>query len=57
MPRYRTISCDHCGYMQLKRDSECAKCGRMTRRERDRWTAKGIQLLVMALRSSMAITN
>lgn len=47
MPRYRTISCHHCGYMQLKRDAECEKCGRMTPRERDRWTAKGIQLLVM----------
>jgi hypothetical protein len=49
MPRYRTIACDHCGYMQLKRDTECDQCGRMTRRERNRWIAKGVQLGVMLL--------
>lgn len=32
MPRYRTISCDHCGYMQLKSDVDCDRCGRMTKR-------------------------
>lgn len=34
MPRYRTISCHHCGFMQLKRDIECEGCGRLTRRGR-----------------------
>ena len=33
MPRYRTISCNHCGFMQLKRDKTCDKCGRLTARE------------------------
>jgi hypothetical protein len=47
MPRYRTIACEHCGYLQLKRDTECDTCGRMTRRERSRWIAKGIQLAIM----------
>lgn len=49
MPRHRTIACDHCGYLQLKRDTECDQCGRMTRRERSRWIAKGIQLGVILL--------
>lgn len=49
MPRRRTIVCDHCGYSQLKRDTECDQCGRMTRRERNRWIAKGIQLAVIFL--------
>lgn len=49
MPRRRTIACDHCGYLQLKRDTECDKCGRMTRRERRRWIAKGIQLAIMVV--------
>lgn len=49
MPRRRTIACDHCGYLQLKRDTECDKCGRMTRRERSRWIAKGIQLAIMVV--------
>lgn len=48
MPRRRTIACDHCGYLQLKRDTECDQCGRMTRRERNLWIAKGIQLAIMA---------
>jgi hypothetical protein len=33
MPRYRTISCQHCGFMQLKRDKTCDGCGRLTARE------------------------
>lgn len=38
MPRYRTISCDHCGYMQLKSDVDCDQCGRMTARaKRKMW--------------------
>ena len=32
MPRYRTISCQHCGFMQLKRDTTCDGCGRLTAR-------------------------
>ncbi|MBD7987099.1 hypothetical protein H9645_03565 [Luteimonas sp. Sa2BVA3] len=44
MPRYRTISCDYCGFMQLKRDRECEGCGRLTRRERRLWIAKSIQV-------------
>lgn len=51
MARQRTIACDHCGYLQLKRDRECDQCGRMTRRERNRWIAKGIQLGVILLAS------
>jgi uncharacterized paraquat-inducible protein A len=39
MPRYRTISCSHCGYLQLKRDTECERCGRMTARARNRMIA------------------
>jgi hypothetical protein len=49
MPRYRTISCDHCGYMQLKHDTECDQCGRMTRRERNRWIAKALQIGVVLI--------
>lgn len=49
MPRRRTIACDHCGYLQLKRDTECDQCGRMTRRERNLWIAKGIQFAVIGL--------
>ena len=47
MPRYRTIACDHCGHLLLKRDAECEVCGRMTRREWNRWIARAIQLGVM----------
>jgi len=47
MPRRRTIACDHCGYLQLKRDTECDTCGRITRRERDRRIAKCIQIGVV----------
>lgn len=49
MPRRRTIACDHCGFLQLKRDTECEACGRMTRRERNRWIAKAVQLGVILL--------
>ncbi|MBS0216385.1 MAG: hypothetical protein JSR50_11610 [Proteobacteria bacterium] len=49
MPRRRTIACDHCGYLQLKRDTECDHCGRLTRRERNRWIAKGIELAIIAV--------
>lgn len=47
MPRYRTIACDHCGHMLLKRDTECEACGRMTRRERNLWLAKAVQIGVV----------
>lgn len=49
MPRRRTIACEHCGYLQLKRDTECDQCGRMTRRERNPWIAKRIQFAVIGL--------
>lgn len=49
MPRYRTIACDHCGYLQLKRDTQCDGCGRLTRRERNRWIAKAAQVGVVLL--------
>jgi hypothetical protein len=39
MPRYRTISCAHCGFMQLKRDQTCDGCGRLTAREKRKWVA------------------
>lgn len=49
MPRYRTIACDHCGYLQLKRDTQCDACGRLTRQERNRWIAKAVQVGVILL--------
>lgn len=47
MPSFRTTACDHCGHLLLKRDTECEVCGRMTRRERNLWTAKAIQIGVV----------
>lgn len=47
MPRYRTISCEYCGYMLLKRDSVCEMCGRMTRRGKARLVAKAVQVVVV----------
>lgn len=44
MPIRRTISCDYCGYMQLKRNTECDGCGRMTRRERTKWRANAVYI-------------
>lgn len=44
MPRYRTIACDYCGHLLLKRDTECEACGRMTRRERKLWVARAAQV-------------
>ena len=49
MPRRRTIACDYCGFLQLKRDTECEACGRMTRRERRLWIAKAVQIGVILL--------
>lgn len=49
MPRRRSIACDHCGFLQLKRDTECEACGRMTRRERTRWIVKAVQLGTIVL--------
>lgn len=37
------------GKLQLKRDTECEACGRITRRERNRWIAKLVQLGVILL--------
>jgi hypothetical protein len=54
MPRYRTIACDHCGHLLLKRDTECEVCGRMTRRERQLWIAKAVQLGVILLVTAFA---
>lgn len=49
MPRRRTIACEHCGYLQLKRDLTCDACGRMTRREKRRWAVIAIQAAVLLL--------
>lgn len=49
MPRRRTIACQHCGYLQLKRDLQCDACGRMTRRERNLWIAKAVQIGVILM--------
>lgn len=49
MPRRRTIACNYCGYLQLKRDTECDQCGRMTSRERNLWIARGVKLAVIAV--------
>ena len=46
MPRYRTIACDNCGHLLLKRHEYCEVCGHMTRRARAFWVAKGIYLTV-----------
>ena len=49
MPRYRTISCNHCGFMQLKKDTVCERCGKMTARAKSRLTMWVIQMALMAL--------
>ena len=49
MPRYRTIACEHCGHLLLKRDEYCEVCGRMTRRERMLWTVKVLHVVVVIL--------
>lgn len=49
MPRHRTIACDYCGFLQLKRATECEACGRMARRERMLWIAKAVQIGVFLL--------
>lgn len=30
MPRHRTIVCRYCGFLQLKRDTYCDQCGKLT---------------------------
>ena len=57
MPRRRTRACDHCGYLQLKRDTQCEGCGRMTRRERVRWIAKTIQIGIVVLVVAMVYSR
>lgn len=47
MPRRCTIACDHCGYLQLRRDTDFDQCGRLTRRERNLWIAKAIQIAII----------
>ena len=47
MPRYRTISCHHCGFMQLKRDTECERCGRLTKRGRRQLVLWSVNLAVV----------
>lgn len=49
MVRRRTITYLHCEQLQLKRDTECDHCGRITRRERNLWIARGIVLTVIGL--------
>lgn len=44
MPGRCTIACDHCGYLQLRRDTDFDQCGPLTRRERNLWIAKAIQI-------------
>lgn len=47
MPRYRTISCEHCGHMLLKRDTVCEMCGRMTRRGKNRLIAAIVPIVIV----------
>lgn len=47
MPRYRTISCEHCGFMLLKRDTTCEMCGRMTQRGKTGMAAKAVQVVIV----------
>lgn len=47
MARYRTISCEHCGYMLLKRDAVCERCGRMTQRGIANLVAKVVQVVIV----------
>ena len=49
MPRYRTISCEHCGHMLLKRDTVCEMCGRMTQRGKARLVAQIIPALIVLI--------
>jgi hypothetical protein len=47
----RTISCEHCGYMQLKRDEACDQCGqptaRVMRKEKIQLYEFGFRLLLV----------
>jgi len=47
MPRYRTISCEHCGHMLLKRDTVCEMCGLMTHRGKANLVAKVVQVVIV----------
>jgi hypothetical protein len=49
MPRYRTISCEHCGHMLLKRDTVCEMCGRMTRRGKALLLAKVVPIVAVLI--------
>jgi hypothetical protein len=49
MPRHRPISCEHCGFMQLKRDQVCENCGEMTARAKRLWRFDLFRYAFMAL--------
>ena len=60
MPRYRTISCAHCGFMQLKSDKECERCGRLTAREAKAqafWVAKLVVTIIAAAGFYLFVTR
>ena len=49
MPRRRIISCDHCGFMQLKRDEYCEQCGSITAREKKKIMVSFVYYTVIAI--------
>lgn len=49
MPRYRSIACVQCGYMQLKRDTDCDRCGQMTERAKKKLVVKLVYMAVVAV--------
>ena len=44
MPHRRTIACNHCGHLLLKRSSYCEVCGQITKRMKILWIAKTVQI-------------
>jgi hypothetical protein len=42
MARHRTISCERCAHLLLRRDAHCDVCGHEARRERIRSIAGGV---------------
>lgn len=49
MPRHRTISCTHCGFMQLKRDYFCESCSSLTKRAKVDLIGKAIQITLILI--------
>lgn len=49
MPRRRTISCVHCGFLQLKRDYFCEGCSSMTKQAKVALVGKVIQLSMILI--------